>query len=328
MKETIARSTLALCLGLAALPGVAQESLTVRVDVAQANFRAGCSEDADVIADLERGEELRLLASEGSWYRVLHVESGIEGCMHRGVLEVETASEEIAEEEGSAVETSAVFEDASAPEPAGTTDAEPDTRSTDYEPPPPPASTAPTVTRDRIHWDLGPRVLGFRETGDSYEFVYGSDLVFQYGVRLEMHAGSFLLALEGETGEADGELVLPIDPPIGQGQEPTLTLTPIHLTGAWAFRPDRALHGYVGGGATYMSWEEELGNQSNSGNEIGYHIAAGLRWSFADHRVTLAADLISLIIPDAIGEGGTSQLVGETDIEGAGIGLGLLFRLR
>lgn len=299
MKETIARSTLALCLGLVALPAVAQESLTVRVDVAQANFRAGCSEDADVIADLERGEKLRLLASEGSWYRVLHVESGIEGCMHRDVLELETPSTEIVDEERPTVE-----------------------------PPPPPPSTAPTVTRDRIHWDLGPRVLGFRETGDSYEFVYGSDLVFQYGVRLEVHAGSFLLALEGETGEADGELVLPIDPPIGQGQEPTLTLTPIHLTGAWAFRPDRALHGYVGGGATYMSWEEELGDQSTSGNEIGYHIAAGLRWSFADHRATLAADVISLIIPDAIGEGGTSQLVGETDIEGASIGLGLLFRLR
>lgn len=318
MKETIARSTLALCLGLAALPGIAQESLTVRVDVAQANFRAGCSQDADVIADLERGEELRLLASEGPWYRVLHVESGIEGCMHRSVLEVETPSADIAEEESSAVETPTVVEDAAAPEPAETTDAEP----------PPPTSTAPTVTRDRIHWDLGPRVLGFRETGDSYEFVYGSDLVFQYGVRLEMHAGSFLLALEGETGEADGELVLPIDPPIGQGQEPTLTLTPIHLTGAWAFRPDRPLHGYVGGGATYMSWEEELGDQSNSGEEVGYHIAAGLRWSFAEHRVTLTADVISLVVPDAIGEGGTSELVGETDIEGASIGLGVLFRLR
>lgn len=316
MKETIVRSTLALCLGLAALPGIAQESLTVRVDVARANFRAGCSPDAEVIADLERGEELRLLASEGSWYRVLHVESGIEGCMHRDVLELERPSTEVVDEERPTVETPAIVEDATAP--AEAMDEEP----------PPPASTAPAVTRDRIRWDLGPRVLGFREMGDSYEFVYGTDAVFQYGLRVEMHAGSFLLALEGTTGEADGELVLPIDPPIGQGQEPTLTLTPIHLTGAWAFRPDRALHGYVGGGATYMSWEEELGDRSNSGEEIGYHIAAGLRWSFAEHRVALAADLTSLVVPDAIGEGGTSQLVGETDIEGVSLGLGILFRLR
>lgn len=61
---------------------------TARVNVPRANFRATCSLDADVVAALLEGAEVEVLASEGEWYRVRHLATGIEGCLHRSVLSV------------------------------------------------------------------------------------------------------------------------------------------------------------------------------------------------------------------------------------------------
>lgn len=87
--RAIAVSTLALSLILAAAPGSAQSvdtRGTAEVSVPRANFRADCSMSAEVVATLTEGEEVEVLGTAGSWYRVRHDESGIEGCMHQTVL--------------------------------------------------------------------------------------------------------------------------------------------------------------------------------------------------------------------------------------------------
>lgn len=100
-RRAVAVATLALTSTLAAAPGSAQSSDiqgTTEVSVPRANFRADCSMNAEVIATLTEGEEVELLGTAGSWYRVRHTESGIEGCMHHSVLGTVTSlSEEEAE---------------------------------------------------------------------------------------------------------------------------------------------------------------------------------------------------------------------------------------
>lgn len=102
--RAIAVSTLAFTSTLAAAPGSAQSvdtRGTAEVSVPRANFRADCSMSAEVVATLTEGEEVEVLGTAGSWYRVRHSESGIEGCMHRTVLGTVTmlSEEELSEEE-------------------------------------------------------------------------------------------------------------------------------------------------------------------------------------------------------------------------------------
>lgn len=102
--RTMAVATLALTSTLAAAPGFAQSvdiQGTTEVGVPRANFRAGCSMSAEVVATLLEGDEVEVLGGAGDWYRVRHTESGIEGCMHRTVLGPVTplAEEEIDEPE-------------------------------------------------------------------------------------------------------------------------------------------------------------------------------------------------------------------------------------
>lgn len=100
--QAIAVSILALTWTLAATPASAQSvdtRGTTEVSVPRANFRADCSMSAEVVATLTEGEEVEVLGIAGSWYRVRHTESGIEGCMHQTVLGAVTPlSEEEAEE--------------------------------------------------------------------------------------------------------------------------------------------------------------------------------------------------------------------------------------
>lgn len=72
---------------------------TAQVSVPRANFRATCSMSAEVVATLTEGEEVEVLDTAGSWYRVRHTESGIEGCMHQTVLGTVTPSSEEGAEE-------------------------------------------------------------------------------------------------------------------------------------------------------------------------------------------------------------------------------------
>lgn len=100
--RAIAVSIPAFSLMLAAAPGSAQSvdtRGTAEINVPRANFRADCSLSAEVVATLTEGEEVEVLGTAGSWYRVRHAESGIEGCMHQTVLGAVTPlSEEEAEE--------------------------------------------------------------------------------------------------------------------------------------------------------------------------------------------------------------------------------------
>ncbi|MGH9379362.1 MAG: hypothetical protein ACRD2Z_01925 [Thermoanaerobaculia bacterium] len=95
------RSLILVFAGLPAAASLAQAPAqgTAQVSVARANFRATCSLDADVMATLLEGAEVEVLASEGDWYRVRHLATGIEGCLHHTVLGSVAVSEVEAEDD-------------------------------------------------------------------------------------------------------------------------------------------------------------------------------------------------------------------------------------
>lgn len=187
------------------------------------------------------------------------------------------------------------------------------------------ASTAP------VHFDIGVRAVSLQEVNasDSYDAVFDGDAMTQLGVQLELQIRrNFLIGLVYETGEVDGNRVLPTDPPLPTAVEETLTLSPLHLTLGWVFAPESQIHGFVGVGPTLLDWEDESGADSESGSDTGYHGVAGLRWSTPSHRFTVGGELRYSSVPDAVGEAGITRVFDEDDLGGTTIGLSLLWRVR
>lgn len=188
-----------------------------------------------------------------------------------------------------------------------------------------------------VHFDLGVRVVSLQEVNasDSYDAVFDGDAMTQFGVQFELLVRQhFLVGLVYETGEVDGSRLISVDPPISTCDtsigciEETLTLSPLHLTFGWVFAPDSPLHGFVGLGPTLLDWEDESGDDSESGSDLGYHGVAGLRYSMLDQRLTLGGELRYSTVPDAVGEFGVTQEFDEDDLGGTTVGLSLLWRVR
>lgn len=195
-----------------------------------------------------------------------------------------------------------------------------------------PENAGSTLTAP-VHFDIGVRAVSLQEVNasDSYDAVFDGDAMTQFGIQLELVIReSFLIGLVYETGEVDGHRVLPTDPPTPTSVEETLTLSPIHLTFGWVFAPKSQVHGFVGVGPTLLDWEDESGADSESGNDIGYHGVAGLRWSTLNHRFTVGGELRYSSVPDAVGEAGITgpEFFDEDDLGGLTFGVSLLWRVR
>ena len=134
------------------------------------------------------------------------------------------------------------------------------------EPAAPPASGERTV-----HFDLGVRASSLQQmnASDSYDAVFDGEAMTLVGVQFEFAIDHLLIALAYETGEVDGQQVLPTNPPIPIGIEETLTLSPLHATFGWIFAPESSVHGFIGLGPTLLDWEDEGGANSASGSDIG-----------------------------------------------------------
>lgn len=195
------------------------------------------------------------------------------------------------------------------------------------------AATAP------MHFDIGVRTVSLQEVNasDSYDAVFGGDAMTQFGVQLELTLREhFLIGLVYETGEVDGRQLLSADPIVPSRSEETLTLSPIHLTFGWVFAPTSPVHGFVGVGPTLLDWEDEgeaipefgIPKRSESGSDVGYHAAAGLRWSTFNNRFILGGELRFSSVPDAVGEAGATRLFDEDDLGGTTVALSLLWRVR
>lgn len=202
-----------------------------------------------------------------------------------------------------------------------------------------PESAGGDAASEPLHFDIGVRVVSLQEVNasDSYDASFDGDAMTQFGVQFELvMLRHFLIGLVYETGEVDGHQLLSVDPLVRSNVEETLTLSPIHLTFGWVFAPTAPLHGFVGVGPTLLDWEDktqanpEFGTpgQAESGSDVGYHAAAGLRWATFNHRLILGGELRFSSVPDAVGEAGATRLFDEDDLGGTTVGLSLLWRVR
>ena len=178
--------------------------------------------------------------------------------------------------------------------------------------------------RAETSFHLAARVGLFDPTGaaDTFDAVYGGDRFTLVGLQAEVRfARGWYLALAAERGALDGELVaiLPGGEVVPTGTPTEMTLTPVHLTVGWAFRPGARWGAFVGGGPTLLDWEEENAVAPVSGSDAGVHAVGGLRWSAG--RWEVGAELRYSAVPDALGEGGVSAAFGEDDLGGVAVGL-------
>jgi hypothetical protein len=179
-----------------------------------------------------------------------------------------------------------------------------------------------------LTWRLGFRLGAFDliNSPDSYDAVYGGDLMPQAGVAVELQVGRrWLVDLTYDRGKVDGEQVLPTRPPRGTGVGESLTYRPLALTGAFIFNPQARWRWYGGLGVTRLDWKDEGLSRSASGTDDGAHAVLGLRrepnrWSFG-------GELRYSQIPNAVGQAGITRFFGEDDLGGLSFHLEALFRL-
>jgi hypothetical protein len=179
-------------------------------------------------------------------------------------------------------------------------------------------------------WHLGVRAGLFESTGaaDTWDALYGGDTMTQLGAQAELRfERGWFLALAADRGEVDGELV-GVGPGGGlvpTGEPTTLTLTPIHLTIGGVARPGSPWQVYYGGGPSLLLWEDDNAVFPDDGSDGGLHAVLGLRRSFT--RAEAAAEARWSTFPDSLGEGGVSELLGESDWGGLSLHLVVGFRL-
>jgi hypothetical protein len=177
-------------------------------------------------------------------------------------------------------------------------------------------------------WHLGVRLGGFEPAAsETHDLLYGGDTVVLAGGQVEIRFDrGWFLALSGDHGSVDGELVAPA--PGGgvlrTGTSTELTLTPVHLTiGGAAGRSWQFLYG---GGPSLLIWEDDNVLFPSDGSDVGLHAVIGVRRDFA--RASLGGELRWSTFPDTIGsEGGVSEAIGEDDLGGLALGLVVGFRL-
>ena len=178
---------------------------------------------------------------------------------------------------------------------------------------------------DELRLDL--RLTAFEMTGaaDSWDAVFGDPMI-QGGIGLEWRPMRRLLLLAtADYGSANGEQVLLTDPPTSTGIGVTFTYLPVHLGAAWIVNPDRRWRVALGGGPTFVSWDDDSGGGA-SGSDFGGHVLAQLR--HAGDSFSWGAEARWSTVPDAVGEGGVTRFFGEDDIGGIALTLFGGWRLR
>jgi len=106
------------------------------------------------------------------------------------------------------------------------------------------------------------------------------------------------------------------------GIENAIKLTPIRITGGYRFKNFKALTPYLGAGVGFYRYEESSSfddaSEQFDQRHNGFHIKGGgeiaiYKW------ISLAGDIQWSKVPNGLGEGGVSQLFGETDLGGTSV---------
>lgn len=142
------------------------------------------------------------------------------------------------------------------------------------------------------------------------------------GVRIGLGLGGLFFDVGAWRFRADGERVFVAnDTVFPLGIPVTITVRPLEISGGWRFRLRRVpkLIPYVAGGITSMHYEEtsEFSTSMENTNAFfnGYHVLGGAQYKIT-RWLGVAGEASWTTVPDALGEGGVSDVFNETDLGG------------
>jgi opacity protein-like surface antigen len=278
---------------LAASP-MAQRQV-VRVNVNVAPLRVSASADGRVIATLNRGAELEVFETVGSWYRVRVKTSGVEGYVSNSVVE--------------AVAGLTPTPASAAPVPA------------------PARGPAPRQTSSSSPERIGVRAyaavdLNRLAAQKSFDAVLGTSQLTGLGGGadvLNVWKTLFVRVSASRLSKAGNRAFVFNGQAVSLGIPITVQMTPIEVGAGWRFVSSSRVTPYIGGGALFVKYAE-TSQFAGSGDDVsqsnrGYSAFAGADVTVASWLV-VGAEGEYRSVPHAIGTAPVSQDFGETNLGG------------
>jgi len=298
-----------------AVPGAspAAGQTTATVVSKQAVLRAAPQRAGGVVSVVPVGTTIEVLGQEGDYYRVL-LPVDARGVRLAGFL----AMADVAL--------------VGSPPAAGKQPARPPSAGPARQPSKPGSKTVPakrsawSPVTVRLFVDVG--YTAFRAKS-SFDAIFGtSSAMFPggggevgFGRHLFVRVGGARSRLTGGRAFVFDDEVFPV------GIEETLTLTPIDVTAGWALTPSGRMKPYVGGGAGVLKYDERSSgadaDENVSRSFTSYHVLGGVEYRLW-RQIALAGEFKYSMVPNGLGDGGVSQVFGDTDLGGASVHLKLL----
>lgn len=195
----------------------------------------------------------------------------------------------------------------------------------------PPARRAPAYPRGLQVRGFGTVGLTWFTASETFDAVLDTTTGTEFGGGLSLTDGPAFLDVGARRFSKTGERVFVSDDKtvFKLGIPATITMTPLDITAGWRFRPvfGGRLRPLLGVGYTRMTYEE-VADFADDGDDVsesfnGFHVLGG--GEVRVHRlVGFQAEVVWTSIADAIGEGGASQVFGETNLGGTSARLKLV----
>jgi hypothetical protein len=269
------------------------QTQTVHVNVNVAPLRVSASTSGRVVATLNRGTELDVLETVGSWFRVRVKISGVEGYVSSSVVEAVA---------GLTPPPSA----APVPTPA-----------------PGPAQTAGSSGSGRIGVRAYAAVDLDRLTAQrSFDAVLGTSQLTGFGGGadlLNVWKTLFVRVSASRISKGGNRAFVFNGQAISLGIPITVQMTPVEVAAGWRFISSSRVTPYLGGGALFVKYAETSAF-AGSGDDVsqsnrGYSAFGGADVTIARFLV-VGAEGQYRSVPHAIGTGPVSQDFGETNLGG------------
>lgn len=306
-RATVAVMAVGLLLALAA-QSAAQEA--VRVKANRTPLRAEPSSASTAVTFYQAGTTLQVIEAREGWYKVRDPQTRREGYIMAVLVEPARTS--------------------TAQAPAG---GKPGTATAR-----PPAGgkpgTAPIKAKTAPKAPVGIRVVAdagavWFIAAESFEAVTDSKMRVQYGGGLQavnLWKGLFAEAAAGRSRLTGSRVMVYQGTSYDLGIPMTLTFTPIEAGLGWRTPLGKHVHSYVGGGVTFMRYQEESDFAKDGENvdetHTGFYASAGLELSVTKW-IHLRGEARFTGLPGAIGKAGVSKDFDETNLGGFGVAVKL-----
>jgi hypothetical protein len=272
---------------LAAGPMAQTQTVHVNVDVAP--LRVSASTSGRVVATLNRGTELEVLETVGSWFRVRVKTSGVEGYVSNSVVEA-----------------------LAGPTPA---------------PRPAPGLAPPRAAGSSVSERIGVRAyatvdLNRLAAQKSFDAVLGTSQLTGFGGGadlLNVWKTLFVRVSASRISKGGSRAFVFNGQAVSLGVPMTVQMTPIEISAGWRFVSSSRVTPYIGGGALFVKYAETSAF-AGSGDDVsqsnrGYSAFGGADVTIATFLV-VGAEGQYRSVPHALGTGSVSQDFGETNLGG------------